>query len=528
MTPKLSIVELRGVLQSLTQKLSYREIQKRHGVSKTTVGRIVSRSLDSGLNYSQLLALSDQECLDAIYPPAPKRFIEPDWFEVHKLLGRPKITLQRLFSDYERTTPPGVCYTYASFCRRYNEWKLENGIKASVSGNNEYAPGERMEIDFVGDDIEWVDSLGEINKARLFVASLPYSNLFFTEAFEDETQNSWISGIADALEYFGGVPQVLVMDNAKALVKRTDWREGEIQPAIKSLCCYYNMQPWACKPVTPKQKNRVEAAVGDIERWIIAEMSLKQLPLAFDLNDLNRQIRYCLDAINNQPFRGRGLIGSRRSRFLEEEFPHLASLPNEPYEHGDWRILVADKAHCIRINSDAGHRYSVPADYTHKQVSVRICRNKIEIYDPNTLVFLGVHERFTNARGNKTHILEEHLTASEKNYRRSKDEWIELFTRKGLEPALASEFVIALWSGSGNFSSGRVCNAVRGLFKDFAPHIITNAISAALEMRRLSYRQIKTLCERYEYTSRTHQDLWSSPKDDYQTTLHENIRNNYK
>ena len=42
MTPKLSIVELRGVLQSLTQKLSYREIQKRHGVPKTTVGRIVS------------------------------------------------------------------------------------------------------------------------------------------------------------------------------------------------------------------------------------------------------------------------------------------------------------------------------------------------------------------------------------------------------------------------------------------------------------------------------------------------------
>ena len=101
---------------------------------------------------------------------------------------------------------------------------------------------------------------------------------------------------------------------------------------------------------------------------------------------------------------------------------------------------MVDKAHCIRINSDAGHRYSVPADYTHKQVSVRICRNKIEIY----LVLLGVHERFTNARGNKTHILEEHLTASEKNYRRSKDEWIELFTSKGLDPALASEFVIAL------------------------------------------------------------------------------------
>ena len=55
------------------------------------------------------------------------------------------------------------------------------------------APGERMEIDFVGDDIVLVDSLGEINKARLFVDSLLYSNLFFPEAFEDETQNCWIS-----------------------------------------------------------------------------------------------------------------------------------------------------------------------------------------------------------------------------------------------------------------------------------------------------------------------------------------------
>ena len=53
--------------------------------------------------------------------------------------------------------------------------------------------------------------------------------MLFTEAFNDETQPSWIYGIVDALEYFGGVPRVLVMDNAAPLVRVPNWQEAEIQ-----------------------------------------------------------------------------------------------------------------------------------------------------------------------------------------------------------------------------------------------------------------------------------------------------------
>ena len=78
--------------------------------------------------------------------------------------------------------------------------------------------------------------------------------MLFTETFNDEAQPSWIYGIVDALEYFGGAPRVLVMDNAAPLVRVPNWQEAEIQYAIRSLCTYYGMQPWACKPRTPKQK----------------------------------------------------------------------------------------------------------------------------------------------------------------------------------------------------------------------------------------------------------------------------------
>lgn len=86
-----------------------------------------------------------------------------------------------------------------------------------------------MEIDFAGDSLKWIDPNCDVQRARLFIAVLPYSNLTYAEAFPNEKQQSWISGIVHALEYFGGTPQVLVMDNAKALVKHSSWYEGEVQ-----------------------------------------------------------------------------------------------------------------------------------------------------------------------------------------------------------------------------------------------------------------------------------------------------------
>lgn len=57
-----------------------------------------------------------------------------------------------------------------------------------------------MEIDFAGDNLKWIDPNGDIQRVRLFIAVLPYSNLTYTEAFPNEKQQSWISSIVHALE----------------------------------------------------------------------------------------------------------------------------------------------------------------------------------------------------------------------------------------------------------------------------------------------------------------------------------------
>ena len=146
-----------------------------------------------------------------------------------------------------------------------------------------------MEIDFAGDNLKWIDTNRDEQRARLFIVVLPYGNLTYAEAFSNEKQQSWISGIVHALEYFGGTPQVLVMDKAKAHVKHSSWYEGEVQQTVRSLCNYYVIEPWVCQPRRPKQKNQVEAGVGLAQRRIIVTMELECPPMARDLDHLNEQ-----------------------------------------------------------------------------------------------------------------------------------------------------------------------------------------------------------------------------------------------
>jgi len=195
--------------------------------------------------------LPDTQLLETFYPSTTKAYQELDWVEVHKKLARRKVTLKLLYDAYKSQVVIHP-YPYTSFCRRYAELRQTNGLGVPY-GNVQSIHGERMEIDFAGDDLKWIDPKCEVQRARLFIAVLPYSNLTYAEAFPNEKQQSWISGIVHALEYSAGTPQVLVMDNANVLVKHLSWYEGDVQQTVRSPCNDYDIEPWACQPRRPKQ-----------------------------------------------------------------------------------------------------------------------------------------------------------------------------------------------------------------------------------------------------------------------------------
>ena len=74
--------------------------------------------------------------------------------------------------------------------------------------------GEKLFIDYTGPTIGLTDG----SRAHIFVAALGTSSYTFACATPRETIADWLAAMAAALSYIGGVPQLIVPDNPKAMI----------------------------------------------------------------------------------------------------------------------------------------------------------------------------------------------------------------------------------------------------------------------------------------------------------------------
>ena len=117
-------------------------------------------------------------------------------------------------------------YSYRQFCENYAKWCEEN--KETLHFNA--VIGQKMEVDFAGKTFQMVDHLtGEVMTIVVFVAVLPYSQYIYAEGMVSTKEPQWIAVNNNALQYFGGVPALVVCDNCKqAVIANKDWIDPEL------------------------------------------------------------------------------------------------------------------------------------------------------------------------------------------------------------------------------------------------------------------------------------------------------------
>ena len=72
-----------------------------------------------------------------------------------------------------------------------------------------------MQVDWAGTRMQLTDPITrDTRQVSMFVASLPYSGMIFAHGFLDEKMAAWCDAHRRAFEYFDGVCQVIVPDNA--------------------------------------------------------------------------------------------------------------------------------------------------------------------------------------------------------------------------------------------------------------------------------------------------------------------------
>jgi transposase len=155
--------------------------------------------------------------------------------------------------------------------------RRELQAQARATVRFETRPGEQLQIDF-GE--RRVEIGGQPERVFLFVSTLGYSRRLHVRAFGHEKQDSWFEGMESAFRTFGGVPEEVLLDNARALVLHHDpvSREVVLHPRQHAFARHWGFRVRACAPYRARTKGKDERGVGYVKHNAIAGRSFATWP----------------------------------------------------------------------------------------------------------------------------------------------------------------------------------------------------------------------------------------------------------
>jgi transposase len=188
--------------------------------------------------------------------------------------------------------------------------------------------GEKAFIDYSGKRPRVVDpQTGQEREVELFVMVLGASNYTFAEATRTQRVADFVGSVMRGLEFFGGVPEVLVPDQLRSAVTGPDRYDPDINATLLELAKHYETTMIPARPRKPRDKAKVETAVLIVQRWVLARLRHRRF---FSFEELNVAIAELVIELNARQFRR--LQGSRASAFEAIDQPALRALPVKRFE----------------------------------------------------------------------------------------------------------------------------------------------------------------------------------------------------
>ena len=181
--------------------------------------------------------------------------------------------------------------------------------------------------------------LGRTPRARtpvfLFVATLGHSRRVHVRAFPGERQEHWFEGMEGAFRAFGGVPEEVLLDNARALVLHHDpaSREVVLNPKLHAFARHWGFRVRACAPYRARTKGKDERGVGYVKRNAVAGRSFETEARARATTTPPTPINLSGDANHRRPVTGTGSIRTLKATVVEAEAA-LAAARRRRTDHG--------------------------------------------------------------------------------------------------------------------------------------------------------------------------------------------------
>ena len=355
--------------------------------------------------------------------------------------------------------------------------------------------GEKLFIDYAGPTVALTDG----QHANIFVAAMGASGYCFALATSAQTACDWLSATARALSFFGGVPQLIVPDNPRALVKSANRYEPQLNDTVLDFARHYGCSVLPARAYHPQDKAKVELSVQLVERWILARLRKSQFATVAQVNDAMAPL---LEHLNHRAFQK--LPGCRASVFAEIDAPALMALPLQAWE---WAVFKTARVHIDSHIEFEAHRYSVPHALVGLALELRITASAVEVLHRGQRV--ASHMRCAHKGGFTTvaeHLPERHQAQAQWTPERL----IAWGERIGLACAVTVRRMLERQKHPEH--AYRACLGLLGLSKRYGDTRLEAACALACTLGTCRYTHIRDiLVNRRDLLQASETPQWTSP-----------------
>ena len=225
---------------------------------------------------------------------------------------------------------------------------------------------------------------GEMADVHCLVVSLPYSNMRLCVALPGENAECLCHGLMLVFEHIGGVPPVIVMDNATGAGRRNAKGEVALTGVFSAFVAHYRLEVRFCNPYSGNEKGSVENAVGFLRRNLMVP------PMrAESYGQLSRLLLERCDGLARDSCCPR-LPDVPVAEVFDEERAALMPLPSTAFDPVRWESRTADKYGLVDIDSN---RYLAGPDSARSKVLAAIRWDTVTLASPATGELLAEYPR---------------------------------------------------------------------------------------------------------------------------------------
>lgn len=341
----------------LVEGKSISEVARRFHLSRTTVRKYLK---DAQPPSYQLSKPRERPQLGA-YEAMLTRWLEQD-------RSRPKReqrTAMRLFEDLLQE---GYTGAYDSVVRFVRATRQQSHSPTGAYVPLSFDPGEAYQFDW---SHEMVELGGMPQKIKVAHFRLSYSRKSYVVAYPRESLEMVLDAHMRALDFFGGVPRKVIIDNPKTMVRAIGVGKGrEFNTRFLAMMNHYLIEPVACTPAAGWEKGQVENQVASIRQWLFTPK------LRFpDLARLNEWLLLRCETLGE---RRHPVFKDKTIDEVYREDLAQCRAPMALFDGYSEKILKVSSTCLVQYDRN---RYSVPAQYAGKLITLRAYANR--------LVFIG-------------------------------------------------------------------------------------------------------------------------------------------